>query len=98
MFLDLTSCPALDRKNGNHDDICCTTDRKRVLLKVSSAREVRLPRGLALGSVSSIVMMPVEFKKRTVMGMEGDSKCGALKREAAIVEGVRLPVVMIPRA
>lgn len=50
-----------------------------------------MPRGSPLGSVSGICGRPVEFEKRTVMGVEGLLKCGAVERDAAVEVGVNVP-------
>jgi len=57
-----------------------------------------MPRGFALGSVSGIVGMPVEEEKRTVMGVEGEEKCGAVVRVEAVGVGVKTPVRRRPFA
>lgn len=56
------------------------------------------PRGFALGSVSGISGMPVEEEKRTVMGVEGELKCGAVVMDAAVGVGVKVPLRRWPRA
>lgn len=57
-----------------------------------------MPRGLALGSVSGMAGRPVEEEKRTVMGVEGEVKCGADVRLAAAGVGVKVPVRRWPFA
>lgn len=57
-----------------------------------------MPRGLDVGSVSGIEGRPVEEEKRTVMGVEGRLKCGALEREAAWEVGANVPVRRWPFA
>ena len=42
--------------------------------------------------------MPVEFEKRTMIGVELLLKCGALLREAASEVGVKVPLRRIPLA
>ena len=57
-----------------------------------------MPRGLALASVSGIWGRPVEDEKRTVMGVEGWVKWGALVRVEAALVGVKVPVRRWPFA
>lgn len=57
-----------------------------------------MPRGLLLGSVSEILGVPVEEEKRTVMGVEGEVKCGAEEREETVGVGVKVPVKRWPFA
>jgi len=57
-----------------------------------------MPRGLALGSVSAILGKPVEEEKRTVIGVEGVLKCGAVVRSDTVALGVNVPVRRCPFA
>lgn len=57
-----------------------------------------MPRGLALGSVSAIWGKPVEEEKRTVIGVEGVLKCGAVVRSDTVALGVNVPVRRCPFA
>src|SRR5579871_3475373 len=57
-----------------------------------------MPRGLAFGSVSGMVGMPVVSENRTVTGVEALRTCGARVREAARGDGVNLPASRIPLA
>jgi hypothetical protein len=40
----------------------------------------------------------VALENRTVIGVEGRLKCGAMDSNLASAEGVKVPVVMIPLA
>jgi hypothetical protein len=57
-----------------------------------------MPLGSALESVSGILGIPVLLEKRTVRGVDGDEKCGAVERVDASVVGVKVPVRMAPFA
>ena len=57
-----------------------------------------MPRGEALGSVSGITGMPVDSEKRTVKGVEGKVKCGAVDKVEASGVGVKVPVRRTPLA
>lgn len=57
-----------------------------------------MPRGLAEASVSGIEGSPVLEEKRTVIGVEGLLKCGALERVDAVLVGVNVPVRSWPLA
>jgi hypothetical protein len=57
-----------------------------------------IPRGSAFPSVSGILGIPVELEKRTVIGVDGLLKWGALESFAASAEGVNVPVTTIPLA
>ena len=57
-----------------------------------------IPRGLELASVSGMLGMPVELEKRTMRGVEGLWKWGAVESEAASAVGVKVPVTSCPFA
>lgn len=57
-----------------------------------------MPRGLESLSLSGMLGMPVELEKRTMIGVEGKLKCGALERDAAVAVGVNVPFVRRPWA
>ena len=48
--------------------------------------------------MSGIVGSPVEFEKRTRIGVEGELKCSALESSAAFADGVNVPVSKVPFA
>lgn len=51
-----------------------------------------------MGSVSGMSGMPVEEEKRTVIGVDGEVKWGAVVRVLAVEEGVNVPVRRWPFA
>ena len=57
-----------------------------------------MPRGLALGSVSGMLGIPVELEKRTQMGVVGLLKWGAVESFAASGEAVKVPPTIMPLA
>lgn len=65
---------------------------RRLPLASGRWKRIAIPRGLAEASVSGIDGRPVEEEKRTVMGVDGMLKCGALDRADAVLVGVKVPV------
>src|ERR1700735_898220 len=86
------SCPVRDGK--------LLAEWATISVWTRSARWKRIaqPRGSALGSLSGITGIPVELEKRTVAGVDGRLKCGALLSVAASAVGVKVPCSMIPFA
>jgi len=54
-------------------------------------KRIAIPRGSALGSVSGILGIPVEFENRTQIGVEGLLKWGAIESFPASAEGMKVP-------
>jgi hypothetical protein len=56
------------------------------------------PLGLELSSLSGILGIPVEFEKRTRIGVDAALRCGAVERDLAVSDGVKLPERRTPLA
>lgn len=64
----------------------------------ASKKRTENPRGFAFGSVSGIWGIPVELEKRARMGVDGLFRCGAVDKDLASSEGVKVPFSSIPLA
>ena len=78
---------------------CATMSVCRLFPPLSGRwKRIARPRGLALPSVSGMLGRPVDEEKRSVMGVEGVVKCGALERVEAVGVGMKVPVRRWPFA